>query len=154
MTEVQQLDTAEKAEIFDEVALLEDEIREAEGKLGRAQAQYKARKEEVAGLQAELRKKIWEAAHPEEVPLFNAAPSENGNGEWESILLTEALDGCKPALLQKFTDGNIRTMGELAEWTRTHQLTDIPGIGPAAAQGIEAACEAFWARRKEGVDDE
>jgi hypothetical protein len=85
-------------------------------------------------------------------PLFNGAQTD-ANGElfpndqppdepWREATLDEL--GITGALAEKLIDAEIETLGDIADWTNSgHTLTDIPGVGEAKADVIQAACEKY-----------
>ena len=70
---------------------------------------------------------------------------------WRNELLVDALVGLPKKILDHLHAANMRTVGELAEWTAAdggrHRLIDIPGLRELSAGRIEVALEAFWERR-------
>lgn len=71
---------------------------------------------------------------------------------WREVAL-ESL-GISEKLLEKLAENGrpIKTLGDIADWTKEFELTDIDGIGPAKAEDIQAACDKYWAEHP--VDDE
>lgn len=149
----------------DKIGSIEDEIRNQDHDIEETRQELKSLKERRAGNLSELRRLVWEKKHPEAHPLFNGKPSSNGNGKphtppmqevkdddsWKAVKLEEALQGLSPSILTKLHDANLHTMGELQAWTAAdggrHRISDIKGVGAAAAEKIEEASTAFWARR-------
>jgi hypothetical protein len=153
----------EKLAAFDRAASLEEAIRNKEAEVQGLQEDLKTAKKELEALESQLKGTIHDAKNPQETPLYpSASTSQNGDGKatpqsaednsWQAVPLSEALPDLTKGLLQKLTENNLTTMGELAAWTAAdqgkHQITDIPGVGPAAATKIEEACTAFWEQRK------
>lgn len=149
-----------KVEVFDHVAKLEDERRVAMAEVEEARQALKAKKEILGGITSDLHRAVWEAAHPEIFPLYQAESNGKaqelapGDDSWKAIKLTEALPDLSAAILAKLHEASIDTMGELQQWTADgkKRITDIKGIGAGAAEKIEEACTAFWASRKPASD--
>ena len=76
--------------------------------------------------------------------------SDQGDDAWRGVFL-ETLS-VEKKLLDALQENEIpiRTLGHLADWTQDHELTDIKGIGPAAAEKIDQATANFWSIRAEG----
>lgn len=102
------------------------------------------------------------ASFDEEYPLFDrkaqdagvvADPSE-GDQSWRSASILELGGyGLTPAVIVKLGEDGIGTMGTLADHTNSGKLlTDIPGVGRAKAEAIEAALEGFWAAQRTRTD--
>lgn len=52
------------------------------------------------------------------------------------------------ALCQTLEDADLRTVGDIADWSEQNKLLqDIQGVGDANADKIEKALDAFWAQR-------
>lgn len=77
-----------------------------------------------------------------------AGPGTNGHAPktdaWKDAKLADVL-ALPAAIHQSMADAQLRTMGQLAEFTVRNRLTDIPGIGEVKASKIEDALEKFWA---------
>jgi DNA-directed RNA polymerase alpha subunit len=58
----------------------------------------------------------------------------------------------KPSVLAKLKDAGIETVGQLADYTKEHDLSDIPGIGGASKEEIEAVLDPFWKQHGEAVE--
>lgn len=95
---------------------------------------------------------------PENYPLFDKA---GGNAteaaadeSWREVEISE-LEGLTSGLCSKLYEAGIDTIGKLADYTKDGQaqITDIDGIGPAAAEKIEGAMTAFWASRPSPVSE-
>ena len=159
-----------KVEVFNRVAKIEDQCRKAKADVEKKRQDLKSSKEIASGLVADLHNAIWEAAHPEAFPLYHAsangtAPQEHlpSDESWKSVKLRDAFvdnDG-KPevseGLFKKLEDAQLFTLGELTNFTAADggrkRITDIPGVGPGAAEKIEEACTRFWARQKKKAKD-
>lgn len=110
----------------------------------------------VATKDREAALKNWVEATEESInprPLYDAADGCNGTADyeaWRNVPLVEALHGLSMSLYQKLSDAELKTMGELSNYTNAdggrHRLIDIAGIGEKAAEKIEAAQEEFWRR--------
>lgn len=79
---------------------------------------------------------------------FGEKPAEAGE-DWRSVSLADAIGAAVTiSVLECLAEAQLRTVGELADFTCQSQLTDVAGIGQAKAEQIEQALEAFWAARK------
>jgi hypothetical protein len=98
------------------------------------------------------------ASPPVEAPRIAAAPepakAPEPDDAWRSFLVADLTKPDGTHLKRKTVeslaeqDPPITTLGQLADYSKSRkQLTDIPGIGPKAAEDIDAACEHFWSRR-------
>lgn len=82
------------------------------------------------------------------LPLFDRKPAQpEGENAWREVLLVEALQGVPSSILAKLAEAGLTTVGQMADFTQSERLVDVPGIGQAKAEQIEAALESFWARR-------
>lgn len=63
-----------------------------------------------------------------------------------AIELRTLFDG---GVLKSLTEAKLLTVGDLAAWSRSQQLADIPGIGPGKAEKIEDRMIQFWADNPE-----
>lgn len=122
-------------------------------------------------------KELWElhqeetqrfiASLSEELPLFDkpaapapanepadVAPAED---DWRSFPVTD-LPELSTGISAKLVEAGLATIGALADWTAAgNRLHDVPGIGAAKAERIEASLEAFWQARalpNDGPDGE
>lgn len=68
-----------------------------------------------------------------------AAPAEEA---WRSVSIDQI--GLPEKLASSLIEAEIKTIGALADYTKEHELTDLPGIGPAKAEKIQNAMEAYW----------
>ena len=66
---------------------------------------------------------------------------------WQKTPLADL--GLSPKILEAMEVARLRTVGELADYSRQYMLTDIKGIGPAKAEEIEDALTKFWAEHPE-----
>lgn len=73
---------------------------------------------------------------------------------WQEVPLADVLSGLPPSIVSALNESGLKSVGELAGASKNPQfkLTDIPGIGPAKAEKMEAALEAFWKRRAEAAN--
>jgi hypothetical protein len=92
---------------------------------------------------------------------IKAAPVEATtlDESWRVVTL-QSLDGLTEAIVLHLHAADLHTVGELADYTagrkvgkhgprdQGRRLTDLKGIGPAAAETIENAMTAFWAKQK------
>jgi hypothetical protein len=134
-----------------------DAIEEVHGKLVAAAREVndakellKAAKGEHARWNLELLR-LTGGAHGE-LPLFDPLEAAVlGEAElWRSVPLSDVLSGKDAQRLAENAD--LHTIGQLADWTdgkgknhRPQELTEIDGIGPAAADRINEALDAYWA---------
>lgn len=145
---------------------MEAEIRQAERVVKDAKAEHKEAKEELEAKIKTLRNFI--RSYNEELPLFDKNGSLKGteNGEkvlevsptddsWRAEKIEEVLDLTKH-IVSLLHAVNIHTIGDLADWTnpakhggKQNNIGDIKGIGAKAAEKIEEAMTAFWAKRQE-----
>jgi len=79
----------------------------------------------------------------EALPLLDSVEAE----DWRGVRLDSLEPSAKPAVLEKLKEAGIETVGQLADYTKEHDLLDIPGIGGASKAEIEAALDPFWAAR-------
>lgn len=127
-------------------------IREANLQVDRAWLEWDQSKKQTAEYKsayeaavAELRAIIHRASTP--LPLFDQQPQPEGENAWREVLLVEALQGVPSNILAKLAEAGLTTVGQMADFTQSERLIDVPGIGQAKAEQIEAALESFWARR-------
>ena len=115
---------------------------------------------ERADKEAKSRKKLFEAAQEElndfldaldeELPLFDqkpAVPAAVEGEEWREEPIAQLVThGLADSIVQALEEAEILTMGQLADWTKDgkRRPEDIPGIGPAKAESLGKALEAFW----------
>jgi len=81
----------------------------------------------------------------ESLPLLDSAEPE----DWRRVRLDSMEPAAKPSVLAKLKDAGIETVGQLADYTREHDLLDIPGIGGASKEEIEAVLDPFWKQHGE-----
>lgn len=140
------------------------ELCTAEADLDDAREMVKLKQGNVDELNRKMHGVIDEIEHPEKYPLYQAKSLPNGNGKpagevkeddtWRAVPIREAM----PNLGKKVYDGmdgaKLETMGQYCDWRNKNQganwVTDLPGVGKAAADKIDDALEAFLAKwRKE-----
>ena len=149
----------------DTLKRLTEHVDEAQAEYDDADAVRKEKKAALEQAQQALIRFARRVTNPEPMPLFDGAngtaPAEHPAGDegWRDVPLAEALEGVTEKLLAKLQDGaNLRTVGELADWTGAdggrHKLVDLPGIGEAAATKIEEALDKFWERRRQQLATE
>lgn len=147
-----------KAEAFDKIAAMNKDVAKAAREAHAASENAKAKKKAWEARVAELQSAIVAAEEPPPMPLFDAKPGTNGeyhpaDDSWRAETLAEALKDVSEAVIAKLHAANLHTVGELADFTAADggrkRITDVPGIGGATAEKIDAALEAFWKRRKE-----
>jgi hypothetical protein len=111
-------------------------------------------------------RKLIRSANEDDTPLFRRNGHANGtpapasdqakpDESWKDVPLAEALEGIKPAVLEKLKGAELETVGQLQAFTEksglygnSDPLTTIKGIGPETATKIADALGAFWERRK------
>lgn len=94
--------------------------------------------DEIAGGREELRKAItkydaWKAKQAKPDPMLTPIGTAIPN----------------PSLAKKLEDNGIKTVGDLAKFTAAHGehwVTDLAGVGPAAAEKIDGFMLDFWKR--------
>ena len=86
----------------------------------------------------------------ETLPLLDGAEPE----DWRRVRLDSMEPAAKPSVLVKLKDAGIETVGQLADYTKEHDLLDIPGIGGASKVEIEAVLDPFWKQHGEPVAEQ
>ena len=82
------------------------------------------------------------------LPFAGTAPEAEPEA-WRSVTIGQ-LD--LPArIAESLHEAELSTIGAIADFTAKLALTEIAGIGPAAAEKIEQALEAFWAANPQMV---
>jgi hypothetical protein len=131
-----------------------DTLVEQEKKVAELAEDWADRKSEAAAAKgvhdtavAELRRLI--RAQNESNPLFDGpAPEPEA---WREVRLDTL--GFSSAILENLTEANLETIGQIADWTSSgSRLVNIAGVGPAAAEKIEDALEAFWKTQDQEQD--
>lgn len=61
---------------------------------------------------------------------------------WRGVSLTEL--GLSEKIIGCLSYAKIETMGALADWSKRNRITDVKGIGEAAAETIEEATTKYW----------
>lgn len=148
---------------------LEDEYNIAAGELVRAEMNLenardavKVKQGNVDELNAKLHKVMDEILHPGKYPLFQAKALPNGKpaGEvkeddtWRAVPIRDAMPGLGKKVYDGMDNMKLATMGQYCDWRNKNAganwVTDIPGVGKAAADKIDDALEAFLTKwRKE-----
>ncbi|KKN16600.1 hypothetical protein LCGC14_0974400 [marine sediment metagenome] len=102
--------------------------------------------------------KLHIAKGPEEYPLFDkaAADEPTGAGHWRAVTVEEVpipMGLC--GLLRENPDKTLATLGDICDWLAddTHHLTDVPRVGQAKADQIEACLDAYWKAHPEHSQD-
>jgi len=135
----------------DEVADLKERLKNAKAQLQTAEVDLDGLIDQLVGGQD------WK-----ESPLGKAAggSAPGGDEAWRAAELDGLNDlgqpEIPPGVLGKLAEAGIRTLGELTDWQKEHGdhwIADLPGIGPAAADHIAEATDAYWARRKAAGDE-
>lgn len=110
-------------------------------------------KKEYDGAVLQLRALI--RAQTEDLPLFDGLgekAEEAVDDSWRAVELA-SLD-LSAKVLENLDGARLTTIGELADYSANGgRLTQVAGIGPAAAEKIEDALETFWANHP-GLDDQ
>jgi hypothetical protein len=129
-----------------------EEIRRCENRADLCRREHKTAKEELDSANAELCRIIDDFNC--EMPLFDnvnqtqpGEPTDASASEDDETWLMTPLTKTtlSNATLKKLADSEIKTMGDLADWTNAGKLlTDIPGIGEKAADKIDVATGKFW----------
>lgn len=65
-----------------------------------------------------------------------------GNGDWNAVTLDEL--GITGKIAENLTNANLKTLGDIANYTRSYAITDVNGIGPQKAEKVQAALDAWW----------
>lgn len=143
-----------RLESLDKLAECEDALAELDLHLDSAKERVKELKGQHKLYSNRMRKIARELSHPdEEAPLFNGKGKATVEDEsWRNVPLDEAagfrdLPKKVRRCIADHPDG-LDTVGKLADWKnakRDRVWNDIPGIGPKAAEQIDAAFDAFWA---------
>ena len=109
------------------------------------QAQAAEAKKEYDGAVLVIRALI--RAQTEDLPLFDnlgEKSEEDADNSWREVELS-SLD-LSAKVLENLDAARLTTIGELADYSANGgRLTQVAGIGPAAAEKIEDALEGFWA---------
>jgi len=123
-------------------------IRSAEKAVSKCEQRLAELKESVALAKANLREAVRDlreeiADGTGRLP-FGEQGQAGGNGEaWRGVTIDEL--GLPVGLLNKLFDTGCETLGQLADRTAAGKpLTDIKGIGQAAAEKIEKRIEQWW----------
>lgn len=109
------------------------------------QAQASEAKKEYDGAVLVIRALI--RAQAEDLPIFDnlgEKSEEDADNSWREVELS-SLD-LSAKVLENLDAARLTTIGELADYSANGgRLTQVAGIGPAAAEKIEDALEGFWA---------
>lgn len=135
-------------EIGLEIGEVENLIAEAEGEIDTAKGELKKLEAKREGLWREMRN----AANGRSDTLFDqvtpaAAPDGTDLEAWRLVTLTElGIEGGLAKILEEH-DPKLETLGALADWTSAgNGLNEIKGVGPAKADKLADAMEAYWAK--------
>lgn len=158
-------DKPDAAKLLAEIEDAERDCANAELDWQQAKSAAKCAKDEYDDRVLRLRSLIRAARNDANRPLLNPTPAEeqpaSPDDAWQKTPLADL--GLSPKILEAMEVARVRTVGELADYTRQYMLTDIKGIGPAKAEEIEDALTKFWAEHpeytapvagEEGSDDE
>jgi len=161
--EAEPKDAVQEVQVDDEQARIEFERKRlAEIRLQAAKAQERHDAYLQAKDAASAAKAQWESAvetlqdlcleHDEPLPLLDGQP---GDGSWREVRL-ESLDNppIKPGTLAHLKGAEIETVGQLADYSREHDIKDVDGIGEAAETNIHEALDAFWKTRPQNEADD
>lgn len=143
----------QRIEALKHILELNGRIRRAGVVFADATDAAKAAKKHYEGLQKDLG--LFIAGLEKPMPLFDGKAESNGqaaeDGSWreEDIEAIGLEFGLPASVASKLAEAGIVTLGQLADWTASgKELNDIPGIGDAKCESINAALERFWAARK------
>lgn len=138
--------------------LMESKLRldEARGDHKACQAEYDSSVDAMLSITEDI-------LHPsaERYPLFvkdgqgrepqrigdSARDREWKDADWRPDRLADAIPEVGSHVLHVLDESEIRTMGDLADWTQTKRLDQIAGVGEAKAKAIEDAVIAYWSRK-------
>lgn len=139
-----------------------DRIVEMEREVGKAEAEYTAKKESASAA-----KKRFEAADEELRQFIRRGPdlqqrlpgmdeAEQAEPEaWRAVPVGDL--GLRPSIIIRLAEAGITTIGQIADQTAEYGETwhnTIDGIGLAAAESISRALEDFWAEHPEYAEAE
>jgi len=131
-------------ELIDRIRAAEIAVQQAEGQLEEAKSVAKGAKDKFDLRVKQLREVIREIDQP-------ALPFKGGE-KWQDAIVLEL--GLSDGVVTKLADAGIETLGELHTYLKTKTLTDIDGIGAAAAEKIQDALETYWAEHPEQCEQE
>lgn len=122
-----------------------DAIRRQNNTVKRRHGVYLAAKEGASAA-----KKSYEAAQEElselideqQQPLLFQSEPDAEPDSWEATPISE-LD-LSPVAVKAIEAAELTTIGDLAEWTKNYQISDIKGIGGVNARDIESELGRFW----------
>jgi len=83
-------------------------------------------------------------ANGESMPLFESANDDGDGDDWKDTTTIEL--GLSDSVCALLAEANIETIGDIAEWTKRRQLTDIKGIGEQKANDIDNAIMNYWTK--------
>src|SRR5690606_34062949 len=78
--------------------------------------------------------------HDQEQPDLPGIPAD----QWRYVGINTALPTLPEGVLRRLHEHGLHTVGDVADFTSKHPLTDVPGVGLAKAQAIEDAFERYW----------
>ena len=138
--------------VLAKISELESACEKAESEFLAANEEAKWKKKAFEARVSELRKAIRQATEP--LPLYdqNGQPSANGvakpadDESWRSVEVTDLV--LPRSVYSHLYAAELRTIGQIADWTKDKRLIDIPGIGQATGEKIEAALDQFWQKRE------
>lgn len=145
-------DKPDAAKLLAEIEDAERDCANAELDWQQAKSAAKCAKDEYDDRVLRLRNLIRAARNDANRPLLNPTPAEeqpaaSPDDAWQKTPLADL--GLSPKILEAMEVARLRTVGELADYSRQYMLTDIKGIGPAKAEEIEDALTKFWAEHPE-----
>lgn len=110
--------------------------------------ELKEAREHQKACEKNLRRAVRGDDEQKELPFNEGEPAAEASQEedqsWREVSIEDA--GIPEKLCAFLLENKppIETLGDLADWTSKHQLTDINGIGPAKATQIDEAMDRFW----------
>lgn len=122
---------------------LREHVKDCQAIVDERKRDLKEAKEDEAAAVAELLRAIDRAT--ETHPLFDQPPAAEA---WREVPLAAAIgESLPPSVLTALTEAGLQTVGQFADFTSQHPLTDVAGIGPAKAEKVEQAFEEYWKRQ-------
>lgn len=133
---------------FRRIEELETECHECAMAMAEAAEQSKEAKKAYEAAVSRLRNAVRDAKNgQQELPFGEEQPAE----AWRAVTLEELEISGK--LAASLTEAGLTTLGAIADYTANGgALTDIDGIGPKAAEKIDAATQDWWERHPGEAD--
>jgi hypothetical protein len=136
-------------DLIDEIREARKKVRACRDRLEQHKLAAKEAKESLEIAQLDLDAAILNMLNGQTgLPLLDAVEKVDvavfTDESWREVDLL-LLEGIPPKATQSLMEGGLRTVGELADYTKTGgQLSDLGGIGPATVEKIDAAMDRFW----------